>query len=118
MKLSFESMTINLNIFNLEKQPSDHSDQPFDINIIQGLSSKHFEDERSDIEYLDQRSEPDEVEQGFDKVVEQADQVFTTYWESLYESLDEEIRAPFWPSVEEPPNLELKPLLETLKMPT
>jgi len=44
-----------------------------------------------DIEYLDQGSEPDEMEQGFDKVFEQADQVCTTHWEPLYESLDEEI---------------------------
>ena len=76
-------MTIDLNIFNLGKQPSDHSDQPFDVNMIQGLSSEHFEEEGSDIEYLDQGSEPDEVEQGFDEVVEQADQVFITHWESL-----------------------------------
>jgi len=115
MKLTFENMTIDLNIFNLVKQPSDHSDQPSDVNMIQGISSKYFEDEGSDIEYLDQGSEPDEVEQGFDEVIEQANQVSTTHWESLYESLDEDIQAPLWPYVEEQPNLELKPLSETLK---
>ena len=47
-------------------------------------------------------------------MVEQANQV-TIHLESLYESLDEEVRAPIRPSVEEPPNLELKPLPETLK---
>ena len=114
MKLTFGNMTIDLNIFNLGKQPIYHSDQPFDVNMIQGISSEHFEDEGSDIKYLDQGSEPDEVEQGFE-VVEQADQVFTTHWESLYESLDERIRAPLRLSVEEPPNLELKPFPEILK---
>jgi len=115
MKLTFGNMTLDLNIFNLVKQPSDHSDQPFDVNMIQGISSEQFEDEGSDIEYLDQGSEPDEVGQGFDGVVKQADQVFTTHWESLYESLDEGNWAPLWPSVKEPPNLELKPLPKTLK---
>jgi len=66
MKLTFGNMTIDLNIFNLGKQPSDHSDQPFDVNMIQGTSSEHFEDEGSDIECLDQGSEPDEVEQVFE----------------------------------------------------
>jgi len=79
MKLTFGNMTINLNIFNLRKQPSDHSDQPFDVNMIQEISSEHFEDEGSDIEYLDQESEPDKVKEGFDEVVEQADQVLTTH---------------------------------------
>jgi len=53
MKLTFGNMTMDLNIFNLEKQPRDHSDQPIDVNMIQGISSKYFEDEGSDIKYLD-----------------------------------------------------------------
>ena len=56
MKLTFGNITIDLNIFNLGKQPSDHSDQPFDVNWIQGIPSEHIEDEGSDIRYLDQRS--------------------------------------------------------------
>jgi len=47
-------------------------------------------------------------------MVKQANHV-TTYWESLYESLNEELRTPILPSVEEPPYLELKPLSATLK---
>ena len=31
-------------MFNIERQPSDPSDQPLDVNIIQGLPSEHFED--------------------------------------------------------------------------
>jgi len=79
MKLTFGNMTIDFNIFNLGKQPIDHSDQPFDVNMIQGISSEHFEDEGSDIEYHDQGSEPDEMEQEFDEVFERADQVCTTH---------------------------------------
>ena len=62
--------------------------------MIQEISSEHFEDEGSVIEYLDQESEPYEVEQGFDEVFERADQVCTTHWKPLYESLNEGIRAP------------------------
>ena len=64
MKLTFGNMTLDLNIFNLAKQPSDHSDQPWehDVNMIQGISSEQFENEGSNIEYLDQGSDPDEVE--------------------------------------------------------
>ena len=83
--------------------------------MIQGISSEHFEDEGSDIEYLDQGSERNEMELEFDEVFERVDQVCTTHWKLLYESLDEGIRAPLRPSMEEPPNLELKPLPETLK---
>jgi len=54
-----------------------------------------FEDKGSDIEYLDQGLEPNEGEQGFDEVFEQADQVFTTYWECLYESLMREFEHHF-----------------------
>ena len=37
MKLTFENMTINVNIFNLGRQPSDASDQPFEFNLLQGV---------------------------------------------------------------------------------
>ena len=53
MKLTFENLTIDRNIFNLGKQSNDQSDQPFDVNMTQGISSEHFEDEGSDIKYLD-----------------------------------------------------------------
>ena len=43
MKLTFENMTINLNIFNLGKQP--RSDQPFEVNLVQEFPSEHFEEE-------------------------------------------------------------------------
>ena len=34
MKLTFENMIVDLNIFNLERQPSDPSDEPLDVNLI------------------------------------------------------------------------------------
>jgi len=55
------------------------------------------------------------VEQGFDEVFERCWSGVYNSLGSLYESLDEGIRVSLWLSVEEPPNLELKPLPEILK---
>lgn len=40
-------MTVDLNIFDLGKQPSDSSNKPINVNLIQGLPNEHFEDERN-----------------------------------------------------------------------
>jgi len=37
------------------------------------------------------------VEQWLGEMIEQANQVTITHWESLYESLDKEVRAPIRP---------------------
>jgi len=63
MKLTFVSMTIDLNISILGKRSSDHSDQPFDVNWIQEIPSEHFEHEWSNIKYIDHESELDKVDQ-------------------------------------------------------
>lgn len=40
-------MTVH-NIFNKPKQPSDLSNEPLDVNIIQGLPSEYFKDKYID----------------------------------------------------------------------
>jgi len=47
-KLTFENMTVNLNIFNLEGQNNDQSTEPFEVNMIQGLSSEYFKEDQMD----------------------------------------------------------------------
>jgi len=44
MKLTFENMTIDLNIINLGRQPSGPSDQSFEVNLLQGLSIENFKE--------------------------------------------------------------------------
>ena len=44
MRLNFEDMTKEVNIFNLEKHPYDMNDPPFEINLIEDLTSKHSEE--------------------------------------------------------------------------
>ena len=37
-------MIKEVNVFHLKKQPRDSKDQTFEVNIIQGLTSKHQEE--------------------------------------------------------------------------
>ena len=59
MKLIFGNMTVDLNIFNLERQPCDQSGQLLDVNLIYGVSNEHFEDEyiKSNFSYTEQNFE-------------------------------------------------------------
>ena len=77
-------------------------------SLIHGFPSEHFENEVSDIMYNDQDSELDEVERWFSEMNEQVNHV--TCWESHPKPLNEELRAPLRPFVEEPLMLELKPI--------
>jgi len=42
-------------------------DHPSDVNLIQ-VPSEHFKDEGSDVKYIDQESDFDEVESWFDEI--------------------------------------------------
>ena len=44
MRLIFEDMTREVNVFNLEKQPRDVEDQTFEVNLIENLISEHREE--------------------------------------------------------------------------
>ncbi|XP_020269345.1 uncharacterized protein LOC109844641 [Asparagus officinalis] len=112
MKLSFGNMTVDLNIFNLGRQPSDPSDEPMEVNFIQGISSEQQEGEcESDSNASDLMIEElsdDELE-----IEPLVNHVFAVGWQR--EPLEIEPRVQLRPSVEEPPKLELKPLPENLE---
>jgi len=59
MKLTFDNMTVDLNIFNLKGKQSDPFDQPFEDNMIQDLSNEQFRQDQmeSDYECTDQTFE-------------------------------------------------------------
>ena len=44
MRLIFEDMTKEVNIFNLEQQSCDMNDQTFEVNHIENLMSEHNEE--------------------------------------------------------------------------
>ena len=41
MRLTFEDLTKEVNIFNLGRQPRDVNDQTFEVNSIENLTSEH-----------------------------------------------------------------------------
>ena len=47
MRLTFGDMTKEVNVFHLRKQPRDFEDQTFEVNLIEGLTSKH----KKELEY-------------------------------------------------------------------
>ena len=116
MKLSFGNMTVDLNIFNLGKQPLNPSDQPFKINLIEEISSEHLE-ENIDSEhlYLKSTEEYDEVEQWFDEIIPQDNFISTISWAETFEPLDEALNLGDNNEKEKPPKLELKTLPDNLK---
>ena len=44
MRLTFGDMTKEVNIFNLGKHPYAMNDQPFEVNLIENVTSEHREE--------------------------------------------------------------------------
>ena len=44
MRFTFEDMTKEVNVFNLGEQPCDMDNQPFEVNIVENLTSEHNEE--------------------------------------------------------------------------
>ena len=96
-------MTVDLNIFNLWRQPSDPSNQPIDINLIQGLPNKHFEDKYTESNF-------GHTDQGFEKffseemmlleeLYQTTNHVSSTRWKSCPKPLSVEPRNQLCPSI-------------------
>ncbi|XP_073038065.1 uncharacterized protein [Primulina eburnea] len=106
MKLSFGNMTLELNVFNLCKQPHDKGDESEDENLIETLVEENIQ-ERSTRDQLDICS----IETVKENIEIDLDDFFRYHslpgsekeFDEKYENKDE------------PPVLELKPLPEELK---
>ena len=70
MKLTFKNMTMDVNIFHLGKQPSDQTEEPFEVNMIESLPSESREEEEIEDMYDENFIELDEVEKLFDEMME------------------------------------------------
>ena len=44
MRLTFGGINKKVKVFNLREQPSDMDDQPFEVNLIENLTSEHNEE--------------------------------------------------------------------------
>ena len=109
MKLAFGNMTMELNVFNLAKQPGD-DEEVNEINRIDTLIEEHLElegmwdfkeEELANFEKMDDQEKVEELN-GVGK------------WIPTYDELPQQKKKIF-PSDEQKPNLELKPLPSHLK---
>jgi len=97
MRLTFDDMTKKINIFNLKKHPYDVDDPPFEVNLIEDLTSEHSEEIKleaeCDVELKSEDFKHDEVVNS------------TIEWTSSPSSLDPE------PTILTPPSIESSPSL-------
>ena len=118
MKLTFGNMMIDLNIFNLRRQLSDPSDQSFEVDLIQRLSSEHFAEDHMDSDfgctYQSFEKLYEEEIKLFAKMDQQVNHVSSTHREPYPEPMNEEPCSRLHPSMEKPPKLDIKPLSDIL----
>ena len=100
-------MTKEVNIFNLGKHPYDINDQPFEVNLIENVTSEH----REEIE-LEAKCDTELESEDFnlDEIVNS-----TIEWASSLSSLDQEPTSFTPPPIGSPPSLKLKILPKHLK---
>jgi len=105
MRLSFGNMTIELNIFNMQRQPSGFDDMEFStLNWVEDTIFGDAFDEMFTAKYESflMNDEPEYDVFEFDDLCSTADCLLTIVFESMHESIS-------------PPALELKPLPDSLK---
>ena len=107
MRLTFRDMTKKVNVFNLEKHPYDMGDSPFEVNLIEDLTSEHSEEINLEAE-CDTKLEPEDFK--LDEVVN-----FTIEWASSPSSLDPEPTSLTPLSFKSSPPLDLKVFPKYLK---
>ncbi|KAH9801963.1 hypothetical protein KPL71_001215 [Citrus sinensis] len=120
MQLSFGNMTMELNIFNIAKQPYNANDGIVDVDLIEALVDNTFLSNLSDDPlqtYLTHFGLDFDIDRSVDDVnalLDSALSMDTNKWKSRVKQLapSEKKRIP---SSESPPKLELKPLPNTLE---
>ena len=71
MCLTFGDMTKEVNIFYLRKQPRDSEDQTFEVNLIEGLTSEHGEEQKYEPGYeFELESDDFNLDQIIDSAIE------------------------------------------------
>ena len=107
MRLTFGDITKKVNIFNLGKHPYDMDDQPFEVNLIENVTSEHIEEIELE-EGCDTELESEDF--NLDKMVNS-----TIEWASSPSSLDQEPISLTPPPIGSSPSIELKILPKHLK---
>ena len=105
--MTLRDMTKKVNVFNLEKHPYDMGDSPFEINLIEDLTSEHSKEIKLEAE-CDDECEYEDFK--LDEIVN-----FTIEWASSPSSLNPEPTSLTPLSIESFSSLELKALPKHLK---
>ncbi|KAH9769485.1 Integrase catalytic domain-containing protein [Citrus sinensis] len=120
MQLSFGNMTMELNIFNIAKQPHNADDGIVDVHLIEALVDDTFVLNLSDDPLqtcLTHFGFDFDIDRSVDEVnalLDSAPSMDTNKWKSRVEQLAPSEKK-LIPSSESPPKLELKPLPNTLE---
>ncbi|KAH9697871.1 hypothetical protein KPL71_023794 [Citrus sinensis] len=120
MQLSFGNMTMELNIFNIAKQPHNADDGIVDVDLIEALVDDTFVSNLSDDPLqtcLTHFGFDFDIDRSVDEVnalLDSAPSIDTNKWKSRVEQLAPSEKK-LIPSSESPPKLELKPLPNTLE---
>ncbi|KAH9705552.1 Endonuclease [Citrus sinensis] len=120
MQLSFGNMTMELNIFNITKQPHNVDDEIVDVDLIETLFDNTFVSNLSDDPLqtcLTHFGFDFDIDRSVDEVnalLDSAPSMHTNKWKSRVEQLAPSEKK-LIPSSESPPKLELKPLPNTLE---
>ncbi|XP_063941295.1 uncharacterized protein LOC135149498 [Daucus carota subsp. sativus] len=115
MKLTFGNMTIDLNIFHVGKQSDDFYDQPLDVNLIDEIVDQDLMNPKDALEFcLKHFGEDWDVSDYTHEVNQMLESTIpTTTQERNVEP--EPLPSPNKTVESQPPELELKPLPDTLK---
>ncbi|KAH9670818.1 hypothetical protein KPL70_017120 [Citrus sinensis] len=120
MQLSFGNMTIELNIFNIAKQPHNADDGIVDVDLIEALIYNTFVSNLSDdplqtcLTHFGLDFDIDRSVNEVNALLDSAPSMGTSKWKSRVEPLAQSEKK-LIPSSKSPPKLELKPLPNTLE---
>ncbi|KAH9658411.1 Endonuclease [Citrus sinensis] len=120
MQLSFGNMTMELNIFNIAKQPHSADDEIVDVDLIEALVDDTFVSNLSDdplqtcLTHFGFDFDIDRSVEEVNALLDSAPSMDTNQWKSRVEQLAP-LEKQLIPSSESPPKLELKPLPNTLE---
>ena len=107
MRLIFGDMIKKVDVFNLGEQTCDMDDQPFEVNLIENLTSEHSEEIKlEDESYAGLESEDFSLDEIVNSTIE---------WAFSLSSLNPVPTSLTPPSLESSPSLKLKVLPKYLK---
>eukprot|EP00268_Persea_americana_P007095 TRINITY_DN12609_c0_g1_i10.p1 TRINITY_DN12609_c0_g1~~TRINITY_DN12609_c0_g1_i10.p1 ORF type:complete len:354 (-),score=46.75 TRINITY_DN12609_c0_g1_i10:2790-3851(-) len=120
MQISFGTMTVQVNIFNVNKQPPEDDDGVLEISYIHKLVENHLPQLKLEdpleacLAHFGSDFDVDGHIEEVNALLDSTPSMDCSKWQPKQETLTPSASPPV-PSIVEPPKLELKPLPDTLK---